>query len=190
MSEKDSVEKNEDVVKDFAKNTKTTKKPTAKNTRSKAAKKDPVKKTSVKAENIVEAKEEVQEEDSFSFDDMFITEEDTFDIEVRFYKENDNLMVEGVHDDFDTTKKANSFTVTFKYPSYADQEAIRNSVDVRNIQDMTLGEYIQLENNRAFILIRKWSLNKSTSQISLLDPVIIKGICHKLRGKLGQKGII
>ena len=129
-----------------------------------------------------------------NYEDIFITENDKFTISLEYYNNGENIVVEG-NDDFDKTKMAKKINVTFKKPSQGDITAISNSPirnSVKNIENLSINDFLLLEIARFLCLIRSWSLPKKISQdtIMSINPKIIKGILAKVREIIGTEGII
>jgi len=131
-----------------------------------------------------------------NYDDIFVTEKDSFSISIEYYKdENNNLIVSGVDDSFDITRQSKKITVTLKRPSQGDVSAISNSPirsNIKNIDSMSISEFLLLEISRFIVLMRSWSLpNKINNEtIMSINPKIIKGILNKIRNEIGTDGII
>jgi hypothetical protein len=131
-----------------------------------------------------------------NYDDIFVTEKDSFSISIEYYKdENSNLIVSGVDDSFDITRQSKKITVTLKRPSQGDVSAISNSPirsNIKNIDSMSISEFLLLEISRFIVLMRSWSLpNKINNEtIMSINPKIIKGILNKIRNEIGTDGII
>jgi hypothetical protein len=154
---------------------------------------------------MVDAKEEVKievkdvikpEVDTPAVTSVFVTEDDKFDVTVEFYKDNGKMIVRGVDDSFDITRKSENFTVTVKYPSQGDVELIYSSsgksVDPTNPQEISIPDFLRLELSRLLILIRKWSAGPdlTAEKIYQLNPKIVKAIILKIRAEIGMEGII
>lgn len=148
--------------------------------------------------NISEALKEVEKqkeiiEDTYTYDDLFITEKDTFEITIQYHKSLNlkELIVESVDEIFDARREdIHSFKVKFKYPSQRDQEIITSSSFAKTLTNMNVMEFIQLELVRINTLIRSWTINKDLVTIVEMDPKIIKAICIKVREELGMRGIV
>jgi hypothetical protein len=106
------------------------------------------------------------------------------------------MIVRGVDDSFDITRKSENFTVTVKYPSRGDVELIYSSsgksVDPTNPQEISIPDFLRLELSRLLILIRKWSAGPdlTAEKIYQLNPKIVKAIILKIRAEIGMEGII
>jgi len=131
-----------------------------------------------------------------NYEDIFVSEKDTFNVSIEYYKdEKNNVIVEGVDDGFDITRKAKKISMTFKVPSQGDVTAISNSPirsNIKNIENMTINEFMTLEMARFMCLIRSWSLPQKINNETLMSisPKIIKGILTKVRNEIGTEGII
>jgi len=127
---------------------------------------------------------------------VFITEDDKFDITIEFYKENGKMFVKDIDNEFDVTRKTESFTVTIKYPSQGDVELIYSasskSVDPTNPQEISVPDFLRLELSRLLILIRGWSagMDLNADKVYQLNPKIVKAIILKIRSEIGMEGIL
>jgi hypothetical protein len=129
-----------------------------------------------------------------NYEDIFITENNKFTISLEYYNNGEDIIVEG-NDDFDKTRTAKKINVTFKKPSQGDITAISNSSirnSVKNIETLSINDFLLLEIARFLCLIRSWSIPKKISQdtIMSINPKIIKGILAKVREIIGTEGII
>ncbi len=129
-----------------------------------------------------------------NYEDIFITENNKFTISLEYYNNGEDIIVEG-NDDFDKTRTAKKIDITFKKPSQGDITAISNSSirnSVKNIETLSINDFLLLEIARFLCLIRSWSIPKKISQdtIMSINPKIIKGILAKVREIIGTEGII
>jgi len=123
--------------------------------------------------------------------DLFVTENDTFDVTVKYYKQNGEIIVEDVDEAFDLKEPTlKEFSITFKYPSQGDFEAIMARNAYKSPDQLKLIDVLQMELTRLVILIRKWTINAEFSRMIELDPKVIKGISVKVREKIGMRGIL
>lgn len=126
-----------------------------------------------------------------SFDDIFISEDDTFDVTVAFYEEEGELIVHSIDNEYvDGHEAERSFTVTLKYPSQADLEAIMSTEGYVSPENMTMMDIIKLELTRIGVLIRSWTIDKEITEVGSLNPKIIKGLASAVREKIGMDGIV
>jgi hypothetical protein len=130
-----------------------------------------------------------------NYDDIFVTEKDSFSVSIEYYKDGNNIFVEGLDDNFDITRQSKKITATFKKPSQGDVTTIANSPirnSIKNIESMSINEFLLLEISRLMILIRSWTLpNKINNEtIMSINPKIIKGLLNKIRNEIGTEGII
>jgi len=133
----------------------------------------------------------IVEEKKQNNDDIFITEADRFVITVSYYMNKKNLIVESVDSEYqEFGNEIKSFTVTLKYPSQRDADAISSARNVTDLENMTYVDMIQLENLRLVTLIREWSLDKPLAEIVNLNPKIIKGIKNKISEEIGSLALL
>ena len=131
-----------------------------------------------------------------NYNDIFVSENDTFNISVEYYKDDkNNIIVNGIDDNFDTTRKSKEITITLKKPSQGDVSLISNSnirANINSLENMTVNQFILLEVARFSILIRSWTLPNRVNNESIMDmnPKIIKCILNKIREEIGTEGII
>jgi hypothetical protein len=134
---------------------------------------------------------QVTKEDDFS--DIFVTEKDTFDISLKYYRKDDKLFVDSVDSDFDNTEVSREILMSFKHPDQSDSDGIVMSSPKLNtdLDKVDVRDFVAMEVARIFVLIRKWSVNKSLSRENILslNPKIIKGMIAKIREKIGMDGI-
>lgn len=167
---------------------------TRKKTAVKTQKSQETKDKSIEPENVGkdlnESKQIVNSLDDFS--DIFVDESNTFDVSIRIYRDKDGrILVEDVDAMFDeNNSNIKEFNVTFKMPSYADQEAITSTFKDLDLTKLTVSQFVQLEENRVFQLIRSWDLPSSVNNISKVNPKIIKALCSKVREKIEYSGIL
>lgn len=134
--------------------------------------------------------EEVAEDD---FSSIFIDDTQTFEIKLKVYKDKTigEYMVEDVDPDFDYTNDGiKEFSVMLKHPSYADKEIIRSQVGHVDFTELGVNDFIKLEENRLFTLIREWDFPSPVRQIHKMNPKFITGMCAKVRQEIGLNGIV
>lgn len=131
-----------------------------------------------------------------NYDDIFVTEKNKFTVSIEYYKDDiGNIIVEDVDDKFDKERKAKKIEITLKYPSQGDVAAISNSPlrsNVKNIESLTINEFIILEIARFMCLVRSWTLPQKINSETIMgiNPKIMKGILSKVRAAIGTEGII
>ena len=153
-------------------------------------------------------KEEVSEEvsEEAKAPSVFVTDDDVFDVTVRFVRVGGTVMVEGEPIDEETESQGFSvlskkhpveeFTITLKYPSQGDCEAIAKVAALDdaslNMEEMDIRNFMRTEFARFVVLVRKWSLKEKVNNGNLdrLHPKIVKGILQKIREHIGVDGII
>ena len=128
-----------------------------------------------------------------NYDDIFITEDNKFTISLEYYNNSGNIVVEG-NDDFDKTRKSKKIEIVFKRHSQGDVTAISNNPirsSVKDIEHLSVNDFLLLEISRFMCLIRSWNLPKklSSETIMAIDPKIIKGVLAKVRDVIGTEGI-
>jgi len=140
------------------------------------------------------AKEVVKEVVKNEEDCLFVTENDKFDIVVKYNDNGDGkIIVENVDESFIESDKTKKLTVTLKYPSQGDSDAISRAITKgKNMTDYDIKDFLGLEVVRFMVLARGWSIKKdlNTENIMLLNPRIIKAMVLNVREKIGMDGII
>jgi len=141
-------------------------------------------------------KEEGQKKETKEPSPLFVGDGDVFDISIKYYKDGKKLKVEDEEDFNASEDGVQELVCTLKYPSQGDSSLIASqSAQVRRTagvtEELSLRDFIQLEFIRFAVLVRKWNLDETldNNTIMKLHPKVVKSALGKVREEIEMDGI-